>query len=396
MSTQEWEDYDEYMKKKLALVGKERGFGFSRTRQPKEGGASPDVSGDDDTVHDGEMVQGGWSSVKREEAEQDEDMDVESLERKKLLHRKSESQENGEGGVVNSSEGIGETSSGRSESGLVGKVSPSLDPPFPAMSDMADGGEKKNELDSAGEGPSVNGENSSHDDLRKGRKEEDYEGTGGSGEDAKDEKDTEGGWGNNGVERLLGEQHEKSLAVQNQEDKGTAERVPQETATLSETNARDSRQAGSLRPSNAGASRQEQDGGGTGRQSQEDAGVFRRRQDDEEVARHDPAVRRGPDEMEVEVLEEETEGSQNIRNMLSSLVYSLGLSEVETKKLVALWHNRVIIPPLGHTQLVQDLARRQELYQQEHAHFEKENEKARLREDKVRGQLVGWHLLYVT
>ena len=37
---------------------------------------------------------------------------------------------------------------------------------------------------------------------------------------------------------------------------------------------------------------------------------------------------------------------QNVPNMLSSLVYSLGLSDSEAKQAIFLWHNRVIIPPL--------------------------------------------------
>ena len=110
--------------------------------------------------------------------------------------------------------------------------------------------------------------------------------------------------------------------------------------------------------------------------------------------RNDGAVEGGRREeeaesMEVEVVEEQSQnGLQNVQNMLSSLVYSLGLGQMETKRLISLWHSRVIIPPLGHTQLAHDLARRQELYRQEQLNFEEENEKARRREEQVSVRMV--------
>ena len=42
---------------------------------------------------------------------------------------------------------------------------------------------------------------------------------------------------------------------------------------------------------------------------------------------------------------------QNIPNMLSSLVYSLGLNDNEAKQAISLWHNRNIIPPLDPSTL---------------------------------------------
>ena len=110
------------------------------------------------------------------------------------------------------------------------------------------------------------------------------------------------------------------------------------------------------------------------------------------------SVQGGREEV-VEVLEEE---GRNVSNMLSSLVYSLGLGEAETKKLISFWHSRVIIPPFGPAQLAQSLARRQELYRREQENFEQENEKARLREEQV-SQWAGkefrswrvWHVVTV-
>ena len=36
----------------------------------------------------------------------------------------------------------------------------------------------------------------------------------------------------------------------------------------------------------------------------------------------------------------------NIKNMLSSIVYSLGLNEEEARVAIGYWHSRVIIPSL--------------------------------------------------
>ena len=40
------------------------------------------------------------------------------------------------------------------------------------------------------------------------------------------------------------------------------------------------------------------------------------------------------------------EGGDNIQNMLSSIVYSLGLSDEEVQEAIRNWHKRNILPPL--------------------------------------------------
>lgn len=68
--------------------------------------------------------------------------------------------------------------------------------------------------------------------------------------------------------------------------------------------------------------------------------------------------------------------SDNIRNMLSSLVYSLGLGEMEEKEAISLWHNRVIVPSLDVAILSSEEARRRELCQQEERCWEEEKQRA--------------------
>ena len=80
---------------------------------------------------------------------------------------------------------------------------------------------------------------------------------------------------------------------------------------------------------------------------------------------------------------ENSQDGQNIQNMLSSLVYSLGLNEMETKRIISLWHNRTIVPPLDPAHLSQELARRDHLYWKEHENFELQSRRARLNNDLV-------------
>ena len=74
------------------------------------------------------------------------------------------------------------------------------------------------------------------------------------------------------------------------------------------------------------------------------------------------------------------ENSQDSQNMLSSLVYSLGLTEHETKQAISLWHNRTIIPQLEPADLSAELAKRRQLYQEEQENFENQSRKAELLE----------------
>ena len=83
-------------------------------------------------------------------------------------------------------------------------------------------------------------------------------------------------------------------------------------------------------------------------------------------------------------VEEGSQEGQNIQNMLSSLVYSLGLNEAETKRIISFWHNRTIIPPLDPAQLSSELARREQLFQEEHDDFELQNKRALVRCEPVR------------
>lgn len=72
------------------------------------------------------------------------------------------------------------------------------------------------------------------------------------------------------------------------------------------------------------------------------------------------------------------EGSQGSQNMLSSLVYSLGLTEHETKLAISLWHNRTIIPPLDATEISAELEKRRQLYQEEEQNYKEQCRKAEL------------------
>lgn len=72
------------------------------------------------------------------------------------------------------------------------------------------------------------------------------------------------------------------------------------------------------------------------------------------------------------------ESSQDSQNMLSSLVYSLGLTEHETKQAISLWHNRTIIPPLDPAEIIAESAKRMQLYREEQDNFEEQSRKAEL------------------
>jgi hypothetical protein len=74
------------------------------------------------------------------------------------------------------------------------------------------------------------------------------------------------------------------------------------------------------------------------------------------------------------------EGSQDSQNMLSSLVYSLGMTEHETKQAISLWHNRTIIPQLDPADFTAELAKRRQLYREEQENFEEQSRKAELLE----------------
>lgn len=87
---------------------------------------------------------------------------------------------------------------------------------------------------------------------------------------------------------------------------------------------------------------------------------------------------------EVVDVEEISQDGQSIQNMLSSLVYSLGLNEIETKQIISLWHNRTVIPPLDPAHLSYELARRKQIFREEHSNFLLQSSAARLREDQVR------------
>ena len=87
---------------------------------------------------------------------------------------------------------------------------------------------------------------------------------------------------------------------------------------------------------------------------------------------------------DVDVVEEESPNSQhNMQNMLSSIVYSLGLNETETKQMISLWINRTIIPHLGYTQIGHELAKRKQLYLEEQQNHDFQNMKVLLREKQV-------------
>lgn len=52
-----------------------------------------------------------------------------------------------------------------------------------------------------------------------------------------------------------------------------------------------------------------------------------------------------PEEPNVDVMSQEG-GGQSVQNMLSSIIYSLGLSEAEEQQFLSHWHNRTIVPML--------------------------------------------------
>ena len=101
------------------------------------------------------------------------------------------------------------------------------------------------------------------------------------------------------------------------------------------------------------------------------------REQSDHVAVQEPAGREGGPGGPVHVVEGEpvevvdvVEGGpegENIQNMLSSVIYTLGLNEMETKQAISLWQNRTIIRPLDSAHLGADLARRRQLYEEEEA-----------------------------
>ena len=74
----------------------------------------------------------------------------------------------------------------------------------------------------------------------------------------------------------------------------------------------------------------------------------------------------------------------DVRNMLFSLVGSLGLGEAEQKQAISLWHNRVIVPSLDIATLSSEEARRRELYQEEERRWWEENSRISLTHTLVR------------
>ena len=108
------------------------------------------------------------------------------------------------------------------------------------------------------------------------------------------------------------------------------------------------------------------------------------RQDPPQPLRLPPQRAEGAEEEAVQVnIMDVDESSQDSQNMLSSLVYSLGFTEHETKQAISLWHNRTIIPPLDPTDLTAELAKRTQLYQEEQENFELQSRKAELLEVPV-------------
>ncbi len=61
---------------------------------------------------------------------------------------------------------------------------------------------------------------------------------------------------------------------------------------------------------------------------------------------------------------------ENIQAMLSSLVYSLGLGEVESQEAISLWLNRIIVPRMDSSQISSSLSRRWQLYEEERTHYQ--------------------------
>ena len=148
-------------------------------------------------------------------------------------------------------------------------------------------------------------------------------------------------------------------------------------------------ESGVANVSNSDASTSQWNGIRTRQQLRLDTGIFPRRESRGQNPRPSPAEQpldllhqrdeRGRDEREEEVqvnIVDVEEGSQNSQNMLSSLVYSLGLTEQETKQAISLWHNRTIVPPLDTADLGAVWAKRRQLYKQEEDNFVEESRKA--------------------
>ena len=58
-----------------------------------------------------------------------------------------------------------------------------------------------------------------------------------------------------------------------------------------------------------------------------------------------------PEEPNIDVTSQEEGRGQSVQNMLSSVVYSLGLSETEVMEYLSHWHSRIIIPTLESSML---------------------------------------------
>uniref|UniRef100_A0A1X7SPL1 Uncharacterized protein n=1 Tax=Amphimedon queenslandica TaxID=400682 RepID=A0A1X7SPL1_AMPQE len=80
-----------------------------------------------------------------------------------------------------------------------------------------------------------------------------------------------------------------------------------------------------------------------------------------------------PDEV-VDIIEGDG-GDQNIQNMLSSIVYSLGLDEGETLVAISNWHKRHILPAIDSATISSEQARLYELRSLENEWIETESNK---------------------
>ncbi|XP_019863293.1 PREDICTED: uncharacterized protein LOC109592224 [Amphimedon queenslandica] len=80
-----------------------------------------------------------------------------------------------------------------------------------------------------------------------------------------------------------------------------------------------------------------------------------------------------PDEV-VDIIEGDG-GDQNIQNMLSSIVYSLGLDESETLVAISNWHKRHILPTIDSATISSEQARLYELRSLENEWIETESNK---------------------
>ena len=88
------------------------------------------------------------------------------------------------------------------------------------------------------------------------------------------------------------------------------------------------------------------------------------------VSQSEPPVQR--EEHQVNIIDVD-ESSQDGQNMMSSLIYSLGLTEEETKRCISMWHNRTIIPQLDVAHFSSEVARRRQLYEEENENYEHQN-----------------------